>query len=87
MKRLARLPLLIAQAVVLRAAARIGSLLEVHEPPLSPVAATDWEQVRRDMKQATYTELIEWRESNLDAADIEADLLAWEREYQTRSAT
>jgi len=85
MIHLARLPLLIAQAVALHAAARIGSLLEVHEPSLPD--ATDWDQVRRDMKQATYTGLIEWRESNLDAADIEADLLAWEREYQTRSAT
>jgi len=66
-------------------ATRFGSLLDVHEPPLPD--ATDWDQVRRDMKQATYTELIEWRESNLDAADIEADLLAWEREYQTRSAS
>jgi len=84
MKRLARVPLLIAQAAF-HAAARIGSLLEVHEPPLPD--ATDWEQVRRDMKQATYTELIEWRESNLDAADIEADLLAWEREYQTRQTS
>jgi len=74
MKRLARLPLLIAQAA-LHVAARIGLLLEVHEEP--PPAATDWEQVRRDMKQATYTELIEWRESNLDAADIEADFERW----------
>jgi len=71
--------------LILSALSRIGSLLAVHEPPLPD--ATDWEQARRDMKQATYTELIEWRESNLDAADIEADLLAWEREYQTRQTS
>jgi len=50
--------------LILAALSRIGSLLEVHE-------------LRRDMKQATYTELIEWRESNLDAADIEADFERW----------
>jgi len=61
--------------LILAIATRIGSLLEVHELPLPD--ATDWEQVRRDMKQATYTELIEWRESNLDAADIEADFARW----------
>jgi len=61
--------------LILAIATRIGSLLAVHEEPLP--AATDWEQVRRDMKQATYTELIEWRESNLDAADIEAAFERW----------
>jgi len=61
--------------LILAGLSRVGSLLEVHEPPLPD--ATDWEQVRRDMKQANYTELIEWRESNLDAADIEADFERW----------
>jgi len=59
---------------------RILAALEAHEE-------TDWEQVRRDMRQAVRVDVVEWREANLDAADIEADLLAWEREYQTRSAT
>jgi len=61
--------------LVLAITTRVAALLEVHEPPLPD--ATDWEQVRRDMKQATYTELIEWRESNLDAADVEADFERW----------
>jgi len=59
---------------------RLG-LLEVHEPPLPVVV------VRTGTRQALLTEVVEWRELALDPADVEADLLAWEREYQTRSAT
>jgi len=56
-------------------------LLESHEPPLPVVV------VRTGVRQALLTEVVEWRELALDPADVEADLLAWEREYQTRSAT
>jgi len=61
-------------------ARRLG-LLEVHEPPLPVVV------VRTGLRQALLTEVVEWRELALDPADVEADLIAWEREYQTRSAT
>jgi hypothetical protein len=59
---------------------RILAALEAHEE----TDATDWEQVRRDMRQATYTELIEWREENLDAADVEADFARWDAEVTAR---
>jgi hypothetical protein len=52
---------------------RILAALEAHEE----TDATDWEQVRRDMRHATYTELVEWREANLEPADIEADFKRW----------
>jgi len=66
---------------LLAALARRIGLLEVHEPPLPVVV------VRTGVRQALLTEVVEWRELALDPADVEADLLAWEREYQTRSAT
>jgi len=66
---------------LLAAIARRIGLLEVHEPPLAVVV------VRTGVRQALLTEVVEWRELALDPADVEADLLAWEREYQTRSAT
>jgi len=66
---------------LLAAIARRFGLLEVHEPPLPVVV------VRTGLRQALLTEVVEWRELALDPADVEADLLAWEREYQTRSAT
>jgi len=66
---------------LLAAIARRLGLLEVHEPPLPVVV------VRTGLRQALLTEVVEWRELALDPADVEADLLAWEREYQTRSAT
>jgi len=66
---------------LLAALARRLGLLEVHEPPLPVVV------VRTGLRQALLTEVVEWRELALDPADVEADLLAWEREYQTRSAT
>jgi len=67
-------------ALLAHIARRLG-LLEVHEPPLPVVV------VRTGLRQALLTEVVEWRELALDPADVEADLLAWEREYQTRSAT
>jgi len=66
---------------ILAAIARRLGWLEVHEPPLPVVV------VRTGLRQALLTEVVEWRELALDPADVEADLLAWEREYQTRSAT
>jgi len=67
--------------LVLAIATRVAALLEVHEQEL-PV-----DLVRTGLRQALLTEVVEWRELALDPADVEADLLAWEREYQTRSAT
>jgi len=72
---------MITLLAVLAVIARRLGWLEVHEPPLPVVV------VRTGVRQALLTEVVEWRELALDPADVEADLLAWEREYQTRSAT
>jgi len=73
---------------ILAAIARRLGWLEVHEPPLpDDLAEQSRQAVEAAMRQALLTEVVEWRELALDPADVEADLLAWEREYQTRSAT
>lgn len=50
--------------------------LEVHEEPLDVAA------IRSDMRQAQMTELIEWREQNIDVADMDSDFAHWETEVK-----